>query len=950
MTQTDHNVTGCSPQLASQQSQLLAAAVRKQHGLERELAQSNLKLKTLCESYGLQPVGSGKKRDYNITVNRQRTSQRHESNFRSRMLEAVTEFLNLTYEDGWDAMQTLIRAILEDSNVTLPVFQYRREAQESAIKQIEQHWDAEVSAIIKCKFQMSYENLDRLRHLLSYHTSKNPETGKWTHVRRFLDMEIPLGMRASTVQVRRAARKQKGCLMKNVLYDHELKWGKTFHSGRKLVGHRRVQMPVLAGKHAAAALINKLANDVGYVVSEDQKSVTISVKKSLLARITNVGDDYFTFENNVSTEPIVLQVLGDGYRHFRREKVVQLVYKLAHNNRPLGNVEAGASLTGAISSLDLVAVWSGSESHKEISEKAKPCLELSEEITEAGGLEVRWDGTKRTIAVDQVAGGDMAWIHACAGQRNWEWCLWCEMNKDHFSTGEHSLPRTNARCIMQAHLFVDTAHEQRGVYVIEEVSERHEKHAGRNGMLAVAVPKKIDYDTKYTVTFFEGDSVNIRGKYLQPGFQCPSDECKKQFPNPAAVEQEIKFKGAKLTQHARTHKGANHKVKLLWPKIERQKWLVCILHQILNTTGGLYRLLIAKHCTTKTLADAITDLLARFGVTVPPPKSSGKNAGKIGQVARCQFLGEDAERFLENGRAFLAVLWEVGSEKYKDGEQCFKKLIEYQNLVFERNLPSKELGKALKAKGREVIDAVGTATGDLQCVGHYFHALVCAIPRQAVQYQLMNFSGQALENQNRNSKSISSNRRYTKNKLTGAESQHKMGIGMLEQIVKPQLAMEQLNADDRVKGTKRRRQRDDGQTGRRLLVLQPLEGQAVQVKPRGAPQVAKKEEPDSGAANMETVAIIAGLEKHKHHNGKAATLVKRLDADRWVVRLDNHKEVRVKEENLASRRQVSRKDGPDHPCKRHCKERAVALTLLTNRLLAEKKEEARKSNADFIDV
>ena len=58
MTQTDHNVTGCSPQLASQQSQLLAAAMRKQHGLERELAQSNLKLKTLCESYGLQQCRS----------------------------------------------------------------------------------------------------------------------------------------------------------------------------------------------------------------------------------------------------------------------------------------------------------------------------------------------------------------------------------------------------------------------------------------------------------------------------------------------------------------------------------------------------------------------------------------------------------------------------------------------------------------------------------------------------------------------------------------------------------------------------------------------------------------------------------------------------------------------------------------------------------------------------
>ena len=49
--------------------------------------------------------------------------------------------------------------------------------------------------------------------------------------------------------------------MKNVLYDHNLKWGKTFHLSRKLVGHRRVMMPVLVSKHAA--LINKLANDVG---------------------------------------------------------------------------------------------------------------------------------------------------------------------------------------------------------------------------------------------------------------------------------------------------------------------------------------------------------------------------------------------------------------------------------------------------------------------------------------------------------------------------------------------------------------------------------------------------------------------------------------------------------------------------------------------------------------
>ena len=78
------------------------------------------------------------------------------------------------------------------------------------------------------------------------------------------------------------------------------------------------------------------------------------------------------------------------------------------------------------------------------------------------------------------------------------------------------------------------------------------------------------------------------------------------------------------------------------------------------------------------------------------------------------------------------------------------------------------------------------------------------------------------------------------------------------------------------------------------FVLHPLEGEVVQVT---------KKDPDSGAVDMETVAIITVLSKHKHYNGKAATFVKRLETDRWVVRLDNHKEVRVKEENLASRRQ-----------------------------------------------
>ena len=118
-------------------------------------------------------------------------------------------------------------------------------------------------------------------------------------------------------------------------------------------------------------------SSVGYVVSEDQKGVSVKSKWSRLSHIVGQGCEYFLFAADyTSTEHLVMQMLGDGYRHFRREKVVQIVYKLAHNDRPVGDVEAGASLTGAISSLDLVAVWSGSESHSGIQERAATCFEL----------------------------------------------------------------------------------------------------------------------------------------------------------------------------------------------------------------------------------------------------------------------------------------------------------------------------------------------------------------------------------------------------------------------------------------------------------------------------------------------------------------------------------------------------------------------------------------------
>ena len=94
---------------------------------------------------------------------------------------------------------------------------------------------------------------------------------------------------------------------------------------------------------------------------------------------------------------------------------------------------------------------------------------------------------------------------------------------------------------------------------------------------------------------------------------------------------------------------------------------------------------------------------------------------------------------------------------------------------------------------------------------------------------------------------------------------------MLEQLVKPQLAMNQLQAQDRVRGTKRARQRDDAQTGRRLLVLQPLAADIEGEKPRGLGQVPKKVH--SVAERMDTLGMITGLVRDTKYNGRGVTVI-----------------------------------------------------------------------------
>jgi hypothetical protein len=101
----------------------------------------------------------------------------------------------------------------------------------------------------------------------------------------------------------------------------------------------------------------------------------------------------------------------------------------------------------------------------------------------------------------------------------------------------------------------------------------------------------------------------------------------------------------------------------------------------------------------------------------------------------------------------------------------------------------------------------------------YFHSLVCAIPRQSECYELMDLSGQSLEALNQLLKRTSlTNRRYSKNKRTGAVPNKKMSVGMPQQIMSSAAA--KLKTKGMMKGTQRQRKSEKvDERARKMLVV-----------------------------------------------------------------------------------------------------------------------------------
>ena len=391
----------------------------------------------------------------------------------------------------------------------------------------------------------------------------------------------------------------------------------------------------------------------------------------------------------------------------------------------------------------------------------------------------------------------------------------------------------------------------------------------------------LNPEAEYKVIRTNGKTKSIKGKCLTPGFTCPGDGCGKHFENEAAADADKKVNSTEYLRNHFGQKQwtvpiykrieqIDHIICFLHCLLRttgkmfmtfvaercdtsaKAKQVTLTLSNVMGisvpplkstTKGPMHQVKKvsftgAESCSFIENAPLLLDVVydrcpvtnARgkhtSGINIEVEKVGGTEEWVMGSVAEvhnsvdgqvqsvdvlCDDDGEELRRLpLDRMRGRQ-------SRERELAEAAIFNLFIYINIVLQRDTPGTQKATDLRAQGEKVIQAMVEA-GCAEDITPYMHSLVCAIPRQAEHYELMDLSGQALENLNQLMKrKVLTNKRYSTNKRTGAVPKKKMGKGMMQQMVDGFCALRA--AQTKMKGTKRQRaqERTGGQRATKQL-------------------------------------------------------------------------------------------------------------------------------------
>ena len=151
-----------------------------------------------------------------------------------------------------------------------------------------------------------------------------------------------------------------------------------------------IRMPTIAHDHHVKKLVKQIVEDGGIKCNMDTKCVIMNIKKSIQEKVAALGRDHPAVKNG-----LWIQLLGDGYSHFRRLSVVNFCARI------MGADKFANSLTA----LHTAAIWEDGEDYGTVKENTKELNIIFGEMAEKG-LEVEFEGgVTETINVKFTGGG-----------------------------------------------------------------------------------------------------------------------------------------------------------------------------------------------------------------------------------------------------------------------------------------------------------------------------------------------------------------------------------------------------------------------------------------------------------------------------------------------------------------------------------------------------------------
>ena len=616
--------------------------------------------------------------------------------------------LNAHTTDGEKAWDLLVGAVLQSKAVKQrgDYKAMKLEQQQSAVTEIQKNWTADVGLAVMVYCRLSHARYDRLRQMMSKRYDKERDE-----------------------------------------YD-------------RLKTEDGIDFPILPGLWAINRYKSMLTEDHGYTVSTDGKCATMNLRKQLASRVLEQGPDWFE-RHGLHIE---VQVLGDGYRHFRRMTVVNLACRVLLVRSHLAN---------AVTNMMTLAIWEGHEDKDSVEEYTEEVREVMEEV-ERDGLELNeWGETPSELQslteldgeplvkkswVKWRGGGDMKWIQTVLGVSGWGFSLWYFLSQKQFQ---------------------DTASNNREGYE----------------------PKLKALEDCYHLAhrFF--------GK--EKSFVCPG--CKEEFECMAEIERDYKVEKRYTPPVYRSvHYGHNFGIAPTFDIAPLHNY-ICVLHFLLRLTGALWKRFIMSRIYTKAMAEKVLvklrdDLHVYTGDIKVVSKSD-----KVTYDRMPSFTGEEAARIVEHWLELVSITC-TDNEEFEGVRAIGEKFMEYFNILNKRILQKGEdmwtlteedkkarLNKkadALQVCGNEFLDLY-VEGADPESITHYVVAMTTIIPEQSRIVELIDVSGQGLENVNQIRKNTLTNRRTINDSVLkesqGTKRTHAV-VGRVEQLAKADICQRYVYA------------------------------------------------------------------------------------------------------------------------------------------------------------